>query len=455
MNPPDLVLRSRRVITPAGLVSAWVHVRGGTIQQVSDSTQVPEGYPLVDAGDAVLMPGLVDTHVHINEPGRAQWEGFATATRAAAAGGVTTLVDMPLNSIPAATTVAGLQAKREAAEGRCLVDVGFWGGLVPGNREQLGPVLAAGALGFKCFLVPSGVEEFPHVSAGDLEEAMPELAARGAPLLVHAELPGPLEAAGRASSLAGDPRQYATYLRSRPPQAEVEAIRLLIRLCRAFGTRIHIVHLSAAEALPLLRKARGEGLPITVETCPHYLHFAAEEIPEGATLLKCAPPIRSRENRERLWEALGEGIIDMIVSDHSPCPPAMKALDTGDFARAWGGISSLQLGLSIVWEGMRARGYALERLAEWMSRGPARMAGLGGRKGAIAPGYDADLVVWSPEADFSVELRELHHRQKLTPYAGTRLPGVVEMTYVRGQLIFDRGSFPAGAAGRIVERESR
>ncbi|CAN5530315.1 allantoinase AllB [soil metagenome] len=452
MTTPDLVIRSRRVLTPRGLAAAAVHIRSGTIVAVTAVEQTPAGATLVDAGDAVVMPGLVDTHVHINEPGRTEWEGFETATRAAAAGGVTTLVDMPLNSIPATSTVAGLRAKREAAAGQCWVDVGFWGGLVPGNNVEIGPLLAAGARGFKCFLVPSGVEEFPHVSEHDLRKALPELAARGAVLLVHAELPGPLEAAGADASI--DPRSYAAYLRSRPPEAEVEAIRLLIRLCREFGARIHIVHLSAAEALPLLREARANGLPITVESCPHYLHFAAEEIPDGATQYKCAPPIRERANRERLWEALAEGLIDLVVSDHSPCPPALKAPDSGDFERAWGGISSLQLGLSLVWRGARERGYPLERLAEWMSRAPARLARLEHRKGAIAVGRDADLVVWSPETDFVVEPAALHHRHKLTPYAGARLPGVVEMTFLRGEKIYDRGEFASHPSGRILGPES-
>ncbi|MDQ3606425.1 MAG: allantoinase AllB, partial [Gemmatimonadota bacterium] len=359
----------------------------------------------------------------------------------------------PLNSIPATSSVANLRAKLEAAaEGRCWVDVGFWGGLVPGNSAELGPLLAAGVRGFKCFLVPSGVEEFPHVSEHDLREALPELAARGAVLLAHAELPGPLQAAGTDAS--ADPRSYSAYLRSRPPEAEVEAIRLLIRLCREFGARIHIVHLSAAEALPLLREARANGLPITVESCPHYLHFAAEEIPDGATQYKCAPPIRERANRERLWEALAEGLIDLVVSDHSPCPPALKALDSGDFERAWGGISSLQLGLSLVWRGARERGYPPERLAEWMSRAPARLARLEYRKGAIAVGRDADLVVWSPETDFVVEPAALHHRHKLTPYAGARLPGVVEMTFLRGEKIYDRGEFASHPSGHILGPES-
>jgi allantoinase len=428
-----------------------VHIRDGRIAAVTDYDQIPPGAPLVEVGDAVLLPGLVDTHVHTNEPGRTEWEGFETATRAAAAGGVTTLVEMPLNSVPATTGVANFCQKLEAARGKSHVDVAFWGGVVPGNQGELRPLWDAGVLGFKCFLAPSGMDEFPHVGEADLRATMPVLAELGAPLLVHAELPGPLELA--AAALPGaDPRSYQTYLASRPRAAEDEAIALLVRLCREFGTRVHVVHLASADALPLLRSARAEGLPITVETCPHYLHFAAEAIPAGATALKCAPPIREGENRERLWNAVGEGLIDMIVSDHSPCPPRMKALDTGDFLQAWGGIASLQLGLSVVWAGARTRGYTFRYLAEWMSRGPARLAGLDGSKGAIAPGYDADLVVWDPDAAYSVEPRMLHHRHKLSPYMGQLLPGVVEATYLRGDKIYDRGGFPSGPTGRILLR---
>jgi allantoinase len=449
--PPELVLRARRVVLPDGVRPASVHVAGGRIAAVAGWDEVPEGARRVDAGDAVLLPGLVDTHVHANEPGRTEWEGFASATRAAAAGGVTTLVEMPLNSIPATTSVAGLCAKREAAEGRCSVDVGFWGGVVPGNTAELRPLWEAGVLGFKCFLAPSGVDEFGHVGEAELREAMPVLAELGAPLLAHAELPAPLERA--AASLAGaDRRAYATYLRSRPPEAEVEAIRLLLRLCREFGTRVHVVHLATAAALPLLREARAAGLPVTVETCPHYLHFAAEEIADGATAWKCAPPIRGREEREALWAALAAGDIDLVASDHSPCPPQMKRGDAGDWLEAWGGIASLQLGLPVAWSGARARGMSAERLAEWMSAAPARLAGLEALKGAIAPGRDADLVVWDPDAETRVEPGTLHHRHPLTPYAGGVFAGAVRATYVRGTCVYHRGRFLPEPAGRILLR---
>lgn len=453
MTPrPALVLRARRVVLPDGVRPASVHVAGGRIAAVAGFDEVPEGVPLADAGGAVLLPGLVDTHVHANEPGRTEWEGFASATRAAAAGGVATLVEMPLNSIPATTSVAGLRAKREAAAGRCAVDVGFWGGVVPGNAAELRPLWEAGVLGFKCFLAPSGVDEFGHVGEAELRAAMPVLAELGAPLLAHAESPAALERAAAAAG-GGDRRAYATYLRSRPPEAETEAVELLVRLCREFGTRVHVVHLASAAPLPLLRRARAEGLPVTVETCPHYLHFAAEEVPDGATEHKCAPPIRGRAEREALWEALAAGDIDLVASDHSPCPPAMKRRDAGDWLEAWGGIASLQLGLAVTWTGARARGMGPERLAEWMSAAPARLAGLEARKGAIAPGRDADLVVWDPDGETRVEPGTLHHRHPLTPYAGGVFAGAVRATYVRGTCVYDRGRFLPEPAGHILLRD--
>lgn len=440
------VFRARRVVLPEGVRPASVHVAGGRIVAVRGFDDT-DGASVVDAGDAVLMPGLVDTHVHVNEPGRTDWEGFQTATRAAAAGGVTTLVDMPLNSIPAATSVAGLREKLAAASGKCRVDVGFWGGVVPANEAELRPLHEAGVLGFKCFLAPSGVDEFGHVGEADLRRAMPVLAELGAPLLVHAELPAPLERA--AVYISGeDPRRYATYLRSRPPEAETEAIEMMIRLCREFGTRVHIVHLAAAEALPMLRRARADGLPVTVETCPHYLHFAAEEIRDDGLEWKCAPPIRDRGNGALLWDALMAGDLDLVASDHSPCPPAMKA---GDWFTAWGGIASLQLGLPVMWTAARARGLGPERLAAWMSAAPARLAGLPA-KGAIAVGRDADLVVWEPDAELAVSPGMLHHRHKVTPYAGGVFAGAVRTTYVRGVPVYDRGRFPDEPAGRILLR---
>ncbi|HKI00749.1 MAG TPA: allantoinase AllB [Thermoanaerobaculia bacterium] len=451
---PDIILRSQRVMTPDGLRPAMVYVRQGKIERVTPMEEAPSGSPVIDCGESILMPGIVDTHVHVNEPGRTEWEGFATATRSAAAGGVTTVIDMPLNSVPATTTREALRVKIEASRGKTYVDVGFWGGVVPGNASELAGLLAEGALGFKAFLVPSGVDEFQHVEEADLREAMPVLARLGAVLLAHAELPGPIDAAA-AVWTGGNPAEYDRYLRSRPDASEAEAVELLVRLCRETGCRVHIVHVSSAEVLPVLRRAREEGLPITAETCPHYLTFAAEEIPDGAVAFKCAPPIRSRENRERLWEALREGLIDLVATDHSPCPPEMKMIESGDFRGAWGGISSLQLSLAAIWTGARVRGFTVEDLAAWMCAGPARLAGLEGRKGAIAPGHDADLVIWDPEASFEVDAGRLHHRHKLTPYAGRTLYGVVRQTLLRGETIYKNEELTEAPLGRLLTQGGR
>ncbi len=445
----SFVLHSRRVVMPNGLRPAAIHVQEGRIAHVGDPDAVSG--PLLDCGDSVVMPGIVDSHVHVNEPGRTEWEGFETATRAAAAGGITTLIDMPLNSVPATTTREALRAKVEAARGKTLVDVGFWGGVVPGNTDELAGLLADGVLGFKAFLVPSGVDEFQHVEEADLREAMPVLARHGAVLLAHAEVPGPIQAAARFWE-GGSPTEYDRYLRSRPDAAEVAAVEMLVRLCRETGCRVHVVHVSSMEALPVLERARAEGLPVTAETCPHYLTFAAEEIADGAVAWKCAPPIRSRQNRERLWDALREGLLDLIATDHSPCPPEMKKLETGDFRGAWGGIASLQLALSAVWTGARERGLTVSDVVQWMCAAPARLAGLQDRKGAIAPGYDADLVVWDPEASFEVDPAKLHHRHKTTPYAGRTLFGVVRRTLLRGETVYDEGQFSGSPSGMLLEQ---
>jgi allantoinase len=449
---PDLIVRGKHVLTPEGERPAAIHIRDGVISAISDFDDVPSGIPVHDAGYSAVMPGIVDTHVHINEPGRTEWEGFSTATRAAAAGGVTTLIEMPLNSIPATTSAPAYREKLAAAQSKLWVDVGFWGGVVPGNTAELHPLWEAGVFGFKCFLVLSGVEEFEHVTESDLRAALPKLRALGAPLLAHAELPGPIENAVAKLSSAAPPRAYSTWLASRPRQAENEAIELLLRLARECEARVHIVHLSSSDALAPLRLAKRNGLRVTVETCPHYLTFAAEEIPDGATQFKCAPPLRERENREKLWSALGDGTIDLIASDHSPCPPSMKLCDQGDFLRAWGGIASLQLSLPAVWTEARSRGYALTHLADWMCSGPARLAGLERSKGAIIVGGDADLVIWNPEAKFRVETARLHHRHKLMPYAGRELFGVVETTYLRGHKIFDGGEFSVAPRGGVLRR---
>lgn len=405
--------------------------------------------------DSFVMAGLVDSHVHVNEPGRTEWEGFTTATRAALAGGVTTIVDMPLNCIPATTTLAGLEAKLASAEGKLHADVAFWGGVVPGNTGELRKLRDAGVVGFKCFLVHSGVDEFPNVTESDLREAMPEMARLGAMLIVHAELPGPIEdaccLAPAGDHSGGTNRSYRAFLSSRPRAAENEAVELIIRLSRETGCPIHIVHHSSSDALSMLRTAKQAGAKLTVETCPHYLHFAAEDIAEGATEFKCCPPIRERENLEQLWAALADGTIDMVVSDHSPCPPEMKLREQGDFMQAWGGISSLQLRLPVMWTEGRARGFDVSQLAEWLCHAPARQVGLGHRKGSISVGTDADLVIWNPDREFHVAPELIQHRHKLTPYAGEVLRGVVEKTFLRGQMVYDCGVF-AGPIGQTILR---
>ena len=447
MPSADLVILSTRVVTPAGVAPAAVAIAGGVITAIHDHAAAPDAAQQLDVGDAALLPGVVDTHVHVNEPGRTEWEGFETATRAAAAGGVTTIVDMPLNSVPVTTTVTALELKARAAAGQATIDYAFWGGVVPGNTDQLAPLARAGARGFKCFLVPSGIDEFSPVTERDLRPAMAKLAGLGLPLLVHAELPGPIARA--APSPDSDPRSYGSYLASRPRAAELEAVELMLDLCRETRCHVHIVHVSAADTLERLRRARDAGLPVTAETCPHYLTFAAEDILDGATAWKCAPPIRERSNRERLWEGLADGTLDLVASDHSPAPPELKCLDTGDFVRAWGGVASLELGLAATWTGARDRSGDLGDLARWCAERPARLAGLA-RKGWIAPGCDADLIVFDPDARFTVVPQRLRQRHPVTPYAGLSLQGVVRRTFVRGVCVYEEGEFPTQGTGRWV-----
>jgi allantoinase len=424
--------------------------RFSEIRTGNDASPVPD---LHDFGDAVLLPGLVDSHVHINEPGRTEWEGFWTATRAAAAGGVTTLVDMPLNCVPETVNVEALEAKRTAAQGKTLVDWAAWGGIVRGNVESLGALVNAGVPGFKCFLIHSGIDGFAWVDESDLRAALSELRGTGLPLLAHAELCGPVNVAtARLNASHVDWRVYATYLASRPDEAETEAIALLIRLAEEFEAPIHIVHLSSAKALPLLADARKRGVPITVETCTQYLHFCAEEIPDEATESKCAPPIRDRANCEALWKALGEGVIDFVVTDHSPCPPAMKRREEGRWDLAWGGIASLGLALPVLWTGMSQRGLPLEKIAEWMAAGPARLAGLEGMKGALVPGADADFVVFDPDSKWKVAPEDLHFRHKISPYIGAELRGRVSETWLRGERVFRNGEFLCEPRGRELVR---
>ncbi|MEV6241089.1 allantoinase AllB [Lentzea sp. NPDC051838] len=415
----DLVFRARRVITPMGEIAADVGVVDGRIVAVESFIESPNVVHLAD--DEVLLPGLVDTHVHVNDPGRSEWEGFETATRAAAAGGVTTIIDMPLNSIPPTVETAALEIKRKAAA-NVSVDVGFWGGIIPGNLADLKPLHEAGVFGFKCFLIHSGVDEFPAVSKDELEAALRELATLDALTIVHAE---------DAHTVRESEPDYAGFLASRPREAENRAISDVVELTRKTGARTHILHLSSSDALSILEAAKRESLPITAETCPHYLTFTAEEIHDGETEFKCCPPIREAENRETLWWGLREGLIDLVVSDHSPSTVELKA---GDFATAWGGIASLQLGLPAVWTGARARDFHLTDVVRWMATHPARQVGLE-TKGAIEVGKDADLVVFAPEQKFVVDKNALHHRNPVTPYHGRELFGVVRQTWLRGKEI--------------------
>ena len=439
---------ARRVVTHDGIRPAAILVKGEQIQAIVSPDQVSaEDYKIHDFGEAAILPGLVDSHLHINDPGRAEWEGFETATRAAAAGGYTLLVDMPLNCLPATTTVAALEAKRAAAQGRCRVDWAAWGGVVHDNQSDIDALATAGVRGFKCFLVNPGIDGFTMVTEQQLRSALPHVARTGLPLLVHAELPGPIDLATDALESA-DWNCYSTYLRSRPDQAELAAIRLMLSLCDEYGFRLHIVHLSSSQALPELRAARDEGLAVSVETCPHYLHMCAETIANGATLSKCAPPIRSRENCERLWQGLRDGTIDLVVTDHSPCPPALKRLAEGNFRSAWGGIASLSVALPLMWSEASRRGFTLLDLARWMATGPARLAGCDTRKGRIAVGCDADFVVFDPDREFIVTKDRLHYRHPVSPYLGETLRGVLKATYLRGSPVFAEGEFPGEPGGR-------
>jgi len=434
----DRVLSSARVVIDGEPRPATLVIESGVI------TAVEEGRRGEDLGDLVVMPGLVDSHVHVNEPGRTEWEGFTTATRAAAAGGVTTIVDMPLNSVPATTTVAALEEKRGAAAGKVHVDVAFWGGIVPGNGGELEGLRSHGVCGFKAFLVDSGVPEFPAVTLEELEVAARVIGPDGV-VVVHAELPLAAEAA-----VAPEGAGYAAYLASRPDEDEVRAVGAVIDVARRTGTPMHIVHLSAAGALPLLADARASGIRVSAETCPHYLAFCDDDASAGGTEFKCAPPIRGDHNREALWAGLASGVIDMVVSDHSPAPPDVKDPAGGDFASAWGGIASLELALAVTWSGALARGFSLGTLPRWLCAGPARLCGLTDR-GTIVPGARADLVVWEPEAEFTVDPGRMEQRHRVTPYAGRRLRGIVRQTILGGEVVYDDG-IVGPCLGRLVAR---
>jgi allantoinase len=442
----DLAIKCQRVVTPAGVQPALVLVQNGKISELLP-VDADVNCPVIDVGSRALLPGVIDPHVHINEPGRTDWEGFNTATRAALAGGLTTLVDMPLNSAPVTTSVPNFEQKLAATTGQLHTNVGFWGGIVPGNAADVEGLIARGVLGFKAFLTHSGIDDFPNATEDDLRQIMPMLARHGLPLLVHCEL-----TTDAAEWKQRDPRCYQNYLASRPKHWEDDAVALMIRLCAETNCRTHIVHLSSADSLPQIAAAKAQGLPLTVETGQHYLFFNAEDIRDGQTQFKCAPPIREKANNDQLWAALQSGLIDFVATDHSPAPPDLKQIETGDFTTAWGGIASLQMALPVLWTAAEKRGATLNDLARWLSENPAKLAGQAHRKGRIAPGYDADLLVLDPENSFRVTESLIHHKHKVSPYLGLELRGVVEQTFLGGQLVYQRPDFVQLNQGQLLTR---
>lgn len=432
-----IAISSKHMCIDGHSQAATVLIEQGRIQRVVAWGEVPPGYAHHDCGEWLVMPGLVDSHVHINEPGRTDWEGFNTATQAAAAGGITTVIDMPLNCIPVTTDVASLQAKMACLADQLWVDVGFHGGVIPGNAKHLPAMMAAGINSFKAFMIDSGVDEFPASDWATLNEAMPILAAGGATLLVHAELP-PKEAT--TTEPPADLASYQAFLQSRPDAWELDAIAAIIELSNRHRCAVHVVHLSSAAAIEMIAQAKADGTPITCETCPHYLTLAAEQIPDGDARFKCCPPIRNQANQDLLWQGLEQGVIDFIVSDHSPCTPSLKLLESHNLWEAWGGISSLQFGLSLIWTALQQRGLGLEHLVKWMCEQPAKLVSLGHRKGRLAPGFDADLVVWDPQAQQTIDANSTHHKHKASAYEQVTVQGLVHQTWLRGQLIYQSGS---------------
>ncbi len=443
----DLSIKSNRIITPGKIRNGFVMVNDGKISGIVDELPGNVKY-FFDAGNKILMPGIIDPHVHINEPGRADWEGFDTATRSAIAGGITMLVDMPLNSSPVTTSAEAFKLKIESTKQQLHTNCGFWGGIIPGNEENIEELISMGVLGFKAFLTHSGIDEFPNVTESDLRKAMPLIARAGLPLLVHCELSDDLPRA------TGNIRSYLNYLSSRPPHWETEAIAMMIRLCREMKCKVHIVHLSAAESLPIIAAAKLEGLPVTVESAQHYLYFNAGDIADGQTQFKCAPPIRDKKNNQELWKALKNDLVDMVATDHSPAPPDLKEVRSGNFMKAWGGIASLQLALPVLWTRARENGCSIIDLAKWLCEKPAVLIGKEKSKGKIEVGYDADMVVWDDETSFVATAGMLHHKHKLTPYIGERLSGIVEQTYLAGEKVYDNNSIIKLNLGKIVLAKS-
>jgi allantoinase len=440
---PNFAIISQRVLTPKGERPAAILIQEEKIMDVVSISEISSDCPVEDMKNDVVMPGLVDTHVHINEPWRTDWEGFETATKAAAAGGITTLVDMPLNCIPVTTTVDALNQKIAATKNQLWVDCGFYGGLIPDNLQDIESLADAGVLGFKAFLSHSGIDEFPNINEKHLREALPIFANKGIPILVHAELEN-------GATQSEDHSTYKSFQDSRPKSWENNAVKLLIELCKEYDARIHIVHLSSADFLPEIAQTRNDGYPISVETCPHYLHFASENISDGDTRFKCAPPIWESDNKEKLWSGLENGLINFITSDHSPCTAELKNLEVGDFEKAWGGISSIQFTLPVIWTECKTRGYSMDQLINWMSKQPAKFIGKDQQKGQISPGFDADLVCWNQDEKYIIQKEAIHHKNKLTPYEGESLYGVVNATFLRGQKVYENGEFLGNPTGKII-----
>ncbi|WP_207510334.1 allantoinase AllB [Longitalea luteola] len=441
----DLAIIGNHICTPEGIRAGVVLIKDGIIADVVTSLSGKVSKTEIDIGEKLLIPGIIDPHVHLNEPGRTHWEGFDTGTRSAAAGGITTLVDMPLNCSPVTTTVSAFDKKLTSAQGQLHVDCGFWGGIIPGNRADIENLIQKGVLGFKAFLTHSGIDEFPNVTESDLRAVVPVIARHNLPLLVHCELSSNIQ--GQSTN---NDRSYQQYLSSRPKAWENDAIALMIKLCEQYRCHVHIVHLSSAESIEPIKQAREKGLPITVETAPHYLHFNAEDIPDGQPVFKCAPPIREKANNQQLWQALQEGVIDFVATDHSPAPPGIKEMGSGNLMKAWGGIASLQLALPVLWTGARKRNIPLTNIVRWLCEKPAILPGLQETKGKIAKGFDADLVVWDPNRSFTVTAEQLFHKHKMTPYLNEELFGVVEQTWLNGELIFEQGQFPALNKGKLI-----
>ena len=440
----NLAIHSSRTVTPQGIRDAYLLIEDGVITEVANHFPAELDCELIEAGNHILMPGIVDPHVHINEPGRTSWEGFETATKAAIAGGVTTMVDMPLNSSPVTTSVKAFDEKLAAAKGKLNANVGFWGGVVPGNRNEIEPLVKKGVLGFKAFLTHSGIDDFPNVTEEDLRQVMPLIAKHDLPLLVHCEL-------NHGDSIRlSDHRSYKEYLASRPRQWEDDAIALMIRLCEEFHCRTHIVHLSSANSIEQVKKAKDKGLPLTVETAQHYLYFNAEDIANGRSAFKCAPPIREKENNEQLWQALKEGIIDFVATDHSPAPAGLKQIESGDLSKAWGGISSIQFALPALWTAAKKHQCSVEDISRWLCSQPAAFIQKQQRKGIIQAGFDADLVIWDDTKKFTVTEDIIHHRHKITPYLNETLYGVVEQTFIAGRKVYQHGKLVHLNEGKII-----